>query len=792
MSDMAKDNTHTPKIKVPLEKFLNSHTRVLIDTCSILEEHSEQFFEYAIPILREKKAFLVIPKSCVNEIEKHKNNTGNVELSSKAKRAIKILALMQKENLIQINSDEDDGNFADNVFLSVFMKYRIKYTMVLITQDTNLAQEIENLNNSKAVSIERGANRIYVFRIDKHGLLNRFYFKQEDENSTNSASDKSKAETPIKEEKVFEKTKSLDAEDKSEDPDSITDNIDEAEELTDADLLEHEDADLEQAEDLDELDKTDKKNKNPKGSKVNRYNQCFKVCTKVTTLEDSKIGVSTVPEENSTLYTSKDKSHSIVLLKKLAAGGEGYVFETNTEYVAKIYKPENNTVLKKTKIELMLSRKIKYQGICTPVEALYNGDGVFVGYLMPKATGKELQRCIFVKPLLLKNFPNWNKADLVQLCITILRKIKFLHDKNIILGDINPANILVESPKKVYFVDTDSYQIEDLPCPVGTINYTAPEIQGKAYKTFLRTMGNEQFAVATLLFMIMLPGKPPYAQQGGESAEDNIKKMDFPYPFGDLSNGKVPDGPWKFIWSHLPFDLKQAFYYTFTAGQKYSTENKRLDESRWLMIFSKYKALLESGKLAEQDPMSLELFPTRHKNSAKNADNVDYIVCKLCGQKVQKQDSRKGICNTCLAPTMGELYNCKCCGKQLIYTNMERYIKGKERYPYCDQCSKEVVRTLYCVDCGKPFTLTRAEIDSFNSKGLSLPKRCKSCRDKIKNSPLSGGVYSSRSSGSSSYGSRGSYSYSRNHRRNSQSNYGCSFVFFAVIFVIVWLFMFFR
>lgn len=92
-----------------------------------------------------------------------------------------------------------------------------------------------------------------------------------------------------------------------------------------------------------------------------------------------------------------------------------------------------------------------------------------------------------------------------------MKKVDYLHERNIILGDINPANILVVSPKEVYFVDTDSYQIENFPCPVGTDNFTAREIQGKNYAEFLHMMGNEYFALATLLFMIIVPGKPPYS-----------------------------------------------------------------------------------------------------------------------------------------------------------------------------------------------------------------------------------------------------------------------------------------
>ena len=35
-----------------------------------------------------------------------------------------------------------------------------------------------------------------------------------------------------------------------------------------------------------------------------------------------------------------------------------------------------------------------------------------------------------------------------------------------------------------------------------------------------------------------------------------------------------------------------------------------------------------------------------------------------------------------------------------------------------------------CVQCGKVFELSQNEIDFYYSKGLDLPKRCKSCRDK--------------------------------------------------------------
>lgn len=42
--------------------------------------------------------------------------------------------------------------------------------------------------------------------------------------------------------------------------------------------------------------------------------------------------------------------------------------------------------------------------------------------------------------------------------------------------------------------------------------------------------------------------------------------------------------------------------------------------------------------------------------------------------------------------------------------------------------------TQKCVQCGKSFTITDSEIEFYKSKGLSLPKRCKACRELNKGS----------------------------------------------------------
>lgn len=626
--------------KQELEKIVKEQI-IFIDTCSLLEPQSVVFWQNVIPLLHTYQKKIIVPMRCIEEVQKHYVNASNASLSKRAEECLKALQKLLKGGLIEVRGEKSD-NFADNVFLSVFMKHRMNHKLFLITQDKKLASDIENLNSIKSVK----AKPVQVRKIGKDGRLTDFSVK----------------------------------------------NTSRSNEMNNT-----------QSENISEDEK-------------------FKVCKNVTSIKDDRLNISSLPKENDTVYTSHG---AIRLTKELGAGGEAVIYSTNTPFVAKIYKKENITRRKQEKIMRMLTKKIDCKGVCYPVDVIYNAQKQFVGFLMPTAKGKELQKSIFIKPLFQKNFPKWKKRDTVELCVTILEKIDYLHDRNIIMGDINPANILVVSTKEVYFVDTDSYQIEDFPCPVGTVNFTAPEIQRRHFSEFLRTMGNENFAVATLLFMIMLPGKPPYSQQGGEDPIANIINMDFSYPFGQKKNGKVPDGPWRFMWSHLTYQLKEAFYTTFKKGEAHSTEKSRLDVKTWLAYFRYYLDLLDNGTMGKQDSMSEELYPTRFKKNPK----ATYITCKLCKQEVDESRSTNGYCNDCLKK--GDEYKCARCSKKIIYTNRQKYVTHSKKHEYCPECfewRQEVYTSSRCVDCGTRFEITNSEYDYFRQKGLDIPKRCKNCR----------------------------------------------------------------
>ena len=357
---------------------------------------------------------------------------------------------------------------------------------------------------------------------------------------------------------------------------------------------------------------------------------------------DRRIPVSQIVKAGDVLHT--ENQQSVILGSVLGEGGEGAAYKTNTPYVAKVYKPEKTTSHRLAKLQALLRKGLSCPGICLPKALLYNSKNEFVGYLMEKAEGVKL-RNLYIKPLLQKTFPHWRKRDLVELGISILQRIGYLHSKGIVLCDINADNIIVRTPKEVYFVDCDSYQVDGYPCTVGTIPFTAPELQNKVVcGSGLRTIGNENFAIAVLLFSLMVTGQMPYNQKGGESSQGNIISMDFSYPLGEKSNKKTPNGPWRFLWSHLPKYLKEAFYETFSKGGKYSTESTRLGAFEWYKKLNYYLSLLDTGKLGEQDKMSEELYPTRFKKQK----GVTYVTCPRCNEDTdQSHFSKEGICMEC-------------------------------------------------------------------------------------------------------------------------------------------------
>lgn len=76
--------------------------------------------------------------------------------------------------------------------------------------------------------------------------------------------------------------------------------------------------------------------------------------------------------------------------KALGQGGEGTIYETSREgLVAKIYFARQLDVQRQEKLRQMVLQDPQIPGLCWPQALLYNTAGDWVGYLMPRAEGRE-------------------------------------------------------------------------------------------------------------------------------------------------------------------------------------------------------------------------------------------------------------------------------------------------------------------------------------------------------------------------------------------------------------------
>lgn len=642
-----------------MESIISKSDVIFIDTSSLLSEKSVNFMTHLKRILAKYNKKLILPYKVYEELQKHQRNQKDKKLSSSANSAIKKLVEFQRDNYLEIHGDELLDKFADNVFNTQITRLRIDKSVLLLTNDIGLGQDILFLNESKSVK----GKPVRAYKVDRYGFISRIRTVEEQTQPR-----KPNRTQPLEQNKTVI----------------------------------------------------------PKAEK-------FTLAKEIINYPNEVLPLSEVASSGSSLVT--DTGTNVILGKEAGKGGEGSIYITNIpNVVAKIYKREKLRKEKFEKLKLMVSKRLQYEGICYPQNLLFNKRNEFVGYTMPMAKGRELKHFLFIPKKVFENRnPDWTRKDLVQLGITILEKIQFLHNRNIILGDINPFNILVESPTNVYFVDVDSYQVEGFPCPVGTDNYTAPEIQSKNFQTFLRSFGHDYFAIATLLFSILFLGKSPYSQTGGDTNAENIKNMDFPYSYGKEERAEnTPKGQWRYIWSNLPFKVKEAFYQTFQKGEPRTEEHSRIATEEWIQIMKRYHDDLSSGRLIKQDEIANDIFPARFKITGDNKKKL--APCRLCKQSFMPWQLNQGICRPCL--NKGEDYHCNRCSKELIFTNYEKYIrKMDKRFEYCKDCSahyRSTYMTNQCTTCYSNFTITYGEKEFFDKKGHNYPKRCLNCRKRAR------------------------------------------------------------
>ena len=287
-----------------------------------------------------------------------------------------------------------------------------------------------------------------------------------------------------------------------------------------------------------------------------------------------------------------------------AQGGEAAVhaIPCYPGVVVKLYHPQ---ILQKraqslrAKVEAMssdphLAQFKQHAALAWPRFSVFDEQKQWRGYAMRKAQGVGMTVLAHAMAYR-EHFPLLNRQILVSYLCNLLTTVQELHASGVMIGDYNPANFLCDPQSgAVTLIDCDSWQLtahgKTFRCPVAAPDMLAPELQGKELSTVSRSLESELFALAILLFKVLMLGRHPFDVVGGESPVENIRKGYFPYGPG---GGGIPKGPWFNIWSHLPFKLKELLVRTFKEGTANPSERATL--AHWLERLSVYQNEMDKG-----------------------------------------------------------------------------------------------------------------------------------------------------------------------------------------------------
>lgn len=328
------------------------------------------------------------------------------------------------------------------------------------------------------------------------------------------------------------------------------------------------------------------------------------------------------------LSTEGDK---FTLVKRLSGGAEGMVFTTsNPKYVAKIYHKGVITPLRWAKLKKLTELGITSPGFCTPQHLLYFR-GVPVGYTMFIGKGTTLSNVFDGPDAILEHYPDWTRLDVCETLLNLIGKYLYLHMHDIVAGDIQLKNALINTSSSQYLIDMDSVQVGNLPCPVGTEEFTDPKLWGRDFSGFVRTLEDEDYSIAMLVFSVLFCGLHPYAtRKGAETLREEILEHNFPYTLDNSDKEHIPLGGYDHIWEYLPENLRIMLYKTFREGKSY-------EAVCWRAAVQEYMTKLEN--FVYDDPEAYKLFPCEnYKQATVNVEEVRVqLQARLAAKKAREE-----------------------------------------------------------------------------------------------------------------------------------------------------------
>jgi DNA-binding helix-hairpin-helix protein with protein kinase domain len=268
----------------------------------------------------------------------------------------------------------------------------------------------------------------------------------------------------------------------------------------------------------------------------------------------------------------------------LGRGGEASIYAVpgRTDLAAKIY--HHPTVEQASKLAAMLAAPPvappqRGQHVCVawPIGRLLEpeGEGRVIGCLIPRLEPAHLIWEIYNPGVRREICPHFHYGSLLRTARHLAAAVQTLHACGYVLGDLNESNVLVTPQALVSLIDTDSFQVpggEQLyRCRVGRPDYSPPELQNVSFAAVDRLPQHDNFALAVLIFQLLMHGIHPFAGTSSpgkepETIATRIAEGLWPYSWTrTISLQPSPHAP---PWCVLPLAAQDLFQRCFDSGHE--------------------------------------------------------------------------------------------------------------------------------------------------------------------------------------------------------------------------------
>src|SRR5262245_48732952 len=226
---------------------------------------------------------------------------------------------------------------------------------------------------------------------------------------------------------------------------------------------------------------------------------------------------------------------------RIGTGAEGEVYEIQdkNDLVAKVYhEPPPPERAEKLVVLSRIGNERLFNLSAWPVSTLRDSpEGEVVGFVMKKISQAEEVHALHSPKSRLQKFPEASWAFLIYVAANVARAVAAVHEHGLVIGDLNPKNILVTRKATVYLLDVDSCQVSSdgkpYRCEGGFPEYPPPELQGVAFRDVDRAQEHDSFGLAVVIFQLLFMGRHPfsgrYLRAGEMPLERAIRECRFAY-----------------------------------------------------------------------------------------------------------------------------------------------------------------------------------------------------------------------------------------------------------------------